>query len=163
VVNLGTDITLCDTASVTLNAGNPGSSYDWSTGGTGQSETVNGSELNVGDNTISVEVTTAAGCVGSDSIVITVTVCTSIEDPALHISYYPNPVTNMLNLDLSELPIGNYRFELISMTGQKVMDMLLVNDGSVIPVNLLDLSNGTYILNVSGNNNTFRNYLTIQR
>ena len=49
------------------------------------------------------------------------------------------------------------------MTGQKVMDMLLVNDASVIPVNLLDLSNGTYILNVSGNNNTFRNYLTIQR
>jgi len=162
VVNLGSDQAICDTTTITLDAGNPGSTYDWSTGGTAQTEDILGSDLGVGANTVTVDVTSAAGCVGTGSVVITVTVCEGIEDPSMQISYYPNPATNMLNLDLSELPTGDYRFELLNMQGQKVMDKILVNDGNVISVNLMDIAPGSYVISVSGNNNTFRNYLSIQ-
>ncbi|MGD9492276.1 MAG: choice-of-anchor J domain-containing protein [Bacteroidales bacterium] len=63
---------------------------------------------------------------------VTVTVLSSIENAEYSVSYYPNPATNMLNLDLSELPTGDYRLELLNMQGQKVMDKILVNDGNVI-------------------------------
>lgn len=162
VVNLGADQTICDTTTITLDAGNAGSTYTWSTGGTTQTEDILGSDLGVGANTVTVDVTSAAGCTGTGSVVITVTVCSGIEDPSMQISYYPNPATNMLNLDLSELPTGDYRFELLNMQGQKVMDKILVNDGNVISVNLMDIAPGSYVISVSGNNNTFRNYLSIQ-
>ncbi|HCB63205.1 MAG TPA: hypothetical protein DHV29_01740 [Bacteroidales bacterium] len=162
VVDLGTDQTFCDTTTITLNAGNPGSTYVWSTGGNSQTEIILGSDLGAGTHTVTVDVTSAAGCTGSDAVGITVTVCDGIDDPSMHISFYPNPATGMLNLDLSELPTGDYRFELLNMQGQKVMDKILVNDGTVISVNLMDVAAGSYVISVTGNDNSFRNYLNIQ-
>jgi len=64
VVNLGLDTTLCGT-SFTLNAGNPGSSYLWSTGAGTQSININSS------GTYSVVVQTPLGCIGTDNITVT--------------------------------------------------------------------------------------------
>ncbi|MPM17638.1 hypothetical protein SDC9_64035 [bioreactor metagenome] len=161
-VYLGADQDICDTTTITLDAGNPGSTFNWSTGGSAQTESILGADLGAGANVVSVTVTSAAGCIGYDEVTITVTVCDGIEDPTMHISYYPNPATDMLNLDLSELPAGDYRFEMFNMQGQKVMDRILVNEGNVILVNLLDVAPGSYVISVNGNNNSFRNYLTIQ-
>jgi hypothetical protein len=63
-VNLGNDTTLCNGASIILDAGNPGSAYNWSTGGTGQQEQVSIAA------TVSVAVTDSFGCIGSDTVVI---------------------------------------------------------------------------------------------
>ena len=65
-VNLGADLTSCD--DVVLNAGNPGSSYLWSTGATSQSITV--TPPATGSITVSVVVTNSALCDASDEIVI---------------------------------------------------------------------------------------------
>lgn len=61
---LGADVATCDN-SVTLDAGNAGSTYVWSTGSTAQTiiATASGS--------YSVSVTNAAGCVTSDTILVT--------------------------------------------------------------------------------------------
>jgi PKD repeat protein len=64
-VALGPDILLCDGASQTLNAGSPGSTYNWSTGGTNQMETVSAA------GTVSVMVTDSNGCIGMDTVVVT--------------------------------------------------------------------------------------------
>ncbi len=64
-VNLGTDITTCDGALVTLDAGNVGSTYLWSTGATTQTI-----QVSTG-GTYTVKVTNAAGCDMTDAIVIT--------------------------------------------------------------------------------------------
>jgi PKD repeat protein len=61
-VNLGPDQLLCNGASVTLNAGNPGMTYLWSNGQTSQSITVS----TPGDYLAFV--TNAQGCTGVDSI-----------------------------------------------------------------------------------------------
>jgi len=163
IVYLGSDQDICDTTTITLDAGNPGSTYTWSTGGTSQTEDVLGSDLGAGANVVSVTVTTAAGCIGFDDVTINVTICDGIEDPSVQISYYPNPATDQLNLDLSQLPSGDYRFELLDMQGQKVIDRIIINDGSVMTLSLTDVAPGSYIISVTGNNNSFRNYLSIQK
>ncbi len=66
-VNLGNDTTFCSGNSITLNAGNPGATYSWNPGGAStQTLAVTAS------GTYSVAVTNAAGCVGRDTIVVTV-------------------------------------------------------------------------------------------
>jgi PKD repeat protein len=65
VVNLGADITTCTSDSVTLNAGNAGSTYVWSTGATTQSIRVSAA------GTYTVTVTNGSGCTGQDVLVIT--------------------------------------------------------------------------------------------
>lgn len=161
IVDLGADFSICDTSSTVLDAGNPGAIFDWSTGGTSQTETFSGS-VGAGTYDVSVEVTNAAGCATSDTITITVTTCTGIEDPTLSISMYPNPATEQLNLDLSELPAGDYSFELISLTGQQIMKQVIINDGTVITLSLRNVAPGSYIVRISGNDNSFQNRISIQ-
>lgn len=64
IVTLGNDTTLCVGQSITLDAGNAGAIYSWSTGATTQ--TINLSS----PQTVTVTVTNTTGCVGSDDIVL---------------------------------------------------------------------------------------------
>ena len=66
VVNLGPDTSIC-LATVILDAGNPGSTYAWSTSATSQSVTV-------GSGTYSVTATDPSGCADSDTITVTTNV-----------------------------------------------------------------------------------------
>jgi gliding motility-associated-like protein len=61
-VSLGPDQSICDAGPVTLNAGNPGSSYAWSTGASTQSIAVSSS------GNYGVTVTSANGCAASGSV-----------------------------------------------------------------------------------------------
>jgi hypothetical protein len=65
VVNLGADRSSCTSDTITLDAGNAGSTYLWSTGATTRTIRVNLA------GTYSVTVTNANGCVSSDAMVIT--------------------------------------------------------------------------------------------
>lgn len=66
VVDLGSDTTICTASSLTLDAGNAGSSYSWSTQEISQSITVTTT------GAYTVQVTDQNGCVGSDNISVTV-------------------------------------------------------------------------------------------
>jgi PKD repeat protein len=68
VVNLGNDTTICVGSGLTIDAGNAGSTYLWSTGATTQSITVSPSST----TTYSVTVTSGGGCTGTDSKTVTV-------------------------------------------------------------------------------------------
>jgi hypothetical protein len=65
VVNLGNDLDICLSDTVSLDAGNSGASYLWSTGATTQTINVNTA------GTYSVIVTNANACVSSDEIIVT--------------------------------------------------------------------------------------------
>lgn len=64
VVNLGNDTTLCPGNSLTLDAGNPGATFSWSSGAITQTLAAS-----VAD-TYAVAVTDLAGCVSTDTIII---------------------------------------------------------------------------------------------
>lgn len=66
IVDLGDDLFFCDGESIEVDAGNPGSSFGWSNGDTNQSTEASSS------GTLSVLVTTPDGCVGTDTIQVTV-------------------------------------------------------------------------------------------
>ncbi|MCB9230265.1 MAG: right-handed parallel beta-helix repeat-containing protein [Bacteroidia bacterium] len=66
IVNLGPNQVVCNGQSVTMNAGNPGHTYLWSTGATTQSISVNTPGIYI------VEVTNpTSGCKGYDTLVVT--------------------------------------------------------------------------------------------
>lgn len=66
VVNLGPNASICNGGSVILDAGNPGCTFQWSTGSSNQSITVNAA------GTYSVTVTNSTGCIAFDEILISV-------------------------------------------------------------------------------------------
>ncbi|MGL4598003.1 MAG: gliding motility-associated C-terminal domain-containing protein, partial [Bacteroidia bacterium] len=75
IVDVGPDSVLCPNSSYTLNAGNPGASYLWSTGDVTQSILVN----TAGTYTV---VVTMNGCPGSDTVIIQTTSPVGLEDEA---------------------------------------------------------------------------------
>lgn len=64
-VNVGPDLLLCNGASATLDAGNPGSTYAWSNNQATQTISVNTAA------TYSVVVTDSNGCTGNDDVIVT--------------------------------------------------------------------------------------------
>lgn len=74
IVNLGNDTTICVGSGLTLDAGNAGSTYLWSTGATTQSIIVGPMSA----TTYSVTVTNAGGCSASDSKTVNIGLAPSV-------------------------------------------------------------------------------------
>ncbi len=124
IVNLGADKTVCAGTSVTIDAGNPGSTYLWSTGETTQTISV----LTAG--TYTVKVTSAAGCEDFDTLVVNTTAV---------------PVVN-LGQDLSVCPgtpitldAGNPGLTYLWSTGATTQTLNVVQAGTYI----VTVTNGT--------------------
>ena len=70
IVDLGLDVTIGDTI-IILDAGIGNTYYQWSTGSISMTLPIDGSQLQEGDYTYWVEVTSANGCSSTDTIVVT--------------------------------------------------------------------------------------------
>ena len=68
------------------------------------------------------------------------------------ISVYPNPATTSTELDLTQLPAGNYQVSILDATGRVVLGTSL-SAGSVRTLNLNTIASGTYVVLVRGQNN----------
>lgn len=67
------------------------------------------------------------------------------------INIYPNPTSNLLNIDVSDLDLGNeVNINVYDMSGKLLMKELR-NSTSVIKINTSKLQNGNYFMNISGN------------
>ncbi|MGE0077587.1 MAG: S8 family serine peptidase [Bacteroidales bacterium] len=106
-VDLGSDNTA--TESITLDAGNLGCSYLWSTNETTQTITVSHG------GTYSVTVTNEWGCKASDSVVITFTDVNPEE--VLPITVYPNPASNLFFVESDQEVL----VDVYSLSGVKVI------------------------------------------
>lgn len=141
VVSLGTDTALCAWQSITLDAGNPGASYLWSTGATSRTILVDSTGIGIGARDFWVDVS-ANDCTVADTIRITFETCTGEnEKSAGHpVVVYPNP--------------SNGRFTLSSETWTGADWMLLTPDGRVIDSGILQnkntLVNLTYLKTAQG-------------
>lgn len=98
-VSLGNDTVVCSTCSVTLDAGNAGSTYLWYVNGTFSGNTA---QTHVASSTAEyvVQVTNADGCTDSDTIFVQVTVGIGEWDNGPSILLYPNPANDVLNIEL---------------------------------------------------------------
>lgn len=121
LVNLGSDTTICTTSSITLNAGPGFITYIWTGGATGQTFTLNGSS-GAGTYMVSVTVTDSSGCANSDTIFVTVFVCTGIEDVSFAdrtFIIYPNPASGILTVHTEKEFSGIVQFSIVNIMGEE--------------------------------------------
>lgn len=112
-VNIGSDTAICRGCSVVLNAGNQYFSYLWNDSSARNTLTVTDAGI------YSVTVTDSAGCISSDSIII------SISTTGLHaaagntdISVFPNPFRERLTITSNPALHGNAFAEMTSIEGR---------------------------------------------
>lgn len=65
---------------------------------------------------------------------------------------FPNPVKDILTLDIKNEDIPNFQFEILDITGSKVLEGTLVNS---LNINVSNLSKGTYILKFNSKSQKF--------
>jgi hypothetical protein len=114
-VNLGADTILSPTQSITLNAGNIGNNYLWSTGDTTQSITVS---AGTGPAGIWVQVTSSSGCIASDTINIDIVTSITKSISEIEFKIWPNPIANTFEVFTNK---EFERVEIFDMLGQTVM------------------------------------------
>lgn len=79
LVSLGNDTVICMNDLLMLEVDTNFSSYLWSNGDTGSSLVFNTANYSLGTQAVSVTVSNAEGCTGSDEIIIDITLCNGIE------------------------------------------------------------------------------------
>lgn len=114
MMNLGPDTFVTSGQSITLDAGNPGASYIWSTGDTTRT-------ISVGPGVYIVTITNSYGCSTKDDMVVLL--MTDREEfkgeSQLHI--YPQPATEFVWLQWKEeIPKGKFRLEIYDLFGRKI-------------------------------------------
>ena len=150
VIDLGGDATICDWDAIDLFAGAGFTSYDWSTGATSASVTMDGNTLGAGVFNIGVEVVDNFGCIGMDSMVLTVEICFGLEELLeKHVNIYPNPSSSLINMEIDPSLVGA-SVRLFSIDGKEVMESRL--DAVTNTFDLSSLPSGTYTMEVAGVN-----------
>lgn len=139
-VNLGPDKTINEGSSAILNAGFPGASYLWSTAATTQTIAVNTA------GTYSVTVTNAAGCVGSDTIIVTINPLglNDVDASKSSITIHPNPAKETVYINISDQKLLHTQAILTDAYGRIVRSIRIENKSQ--PLSLSGLATGIYIL-----------------
>jgi len=161
LAELGNDTTVCTWASVSLDAGNPGCRYLWSTGDTSRTISVDTSSAGAGTQLISVTVTSWPGCASSDSVHISFQPCPGIEEsPGEVFSLYPNPNDGHFVLLCS---FRGFSIEIYDSRGIPV-STLVMDDGSLKRnLDLSGLPGGLYLALVKSGNQVFNRRFVIRR
>lgn len=142
--NLGVDASIPNSGNKVLNPGTF-TAYNWSTGASTPTLTVDKTNLTVGANSISVQVTGANGCKARDTIVVTLELANGLLNPsAIGIKIYPVPTSDFLNIEIPQSATTGH-YQLSSMDGR------ILQSGSLQPnfqINVSNLSTGTYFLSM---------------
>lgn len=147
VVDLGSDTSIISGTSITLDAGNVGSIFDWNTGD--DTQTIEVTE----EGTYSVVVTNSFDCSSSDTIVVDV--IAGVNEIALgEVKFYPNPTRDMATLQFDLQQSGEVLLEVYALNGQLVHSQKTsagTGEG-LMNIDAGSLGKGIYIVNVMLNN-----------
>lgn len=167
VVELGADTIICHNTSITLDAGNPGASYNWSTGETTKSITVDGAEYEFGNYEFSVQVTSESGCENSGDIIVEIKDCTTIDENSqlIDMNVFPNPNSGVFSIHLNAKTSQSISLRIVDLTGKPVYETSgidILNSHSV-EVDLSSAANGVYNIFVIGENGISDKKVVIQK
>lgn len=141
VVDLGADTTLCEGLTLTLVAGNPGSTYLWSTGAA--TPTIEVSETDLYE----VTVTNTFGCSVASDVAVSSIVCVGTEEANLlsQVNVFPNPTSGKLFIRSSEALLSPMRISVFNTAGQLVLTQQSVSDQQS-ELDLSAMPKGLYLL-----------------
>ena len=146
-VNLGIDTTVYASSSILLDAGNPGCTYQWSTGATTQTIVVDSNGVGLGPHAWSVTVSDGQGCSGNDEKIITFSTTAGIEETNIinPVTIYPNPSKGKIHL-IAQGPVKKYR--LLSVIGVLVVSKETDRHNITEEIDFTGLPKGFYFLEI---------------
>lgn len=154
-VFLGSDTSICLNQQLELTTNTIGQHY-WNTGQLTQTIIVG--PFNQPDSLIYMVEVEANGCFGMDTINVTIDNCLGIEqqDDDLF-SIYPNPAQTEVTIDSKKLK--NYTITIVDINGRVVY----ANEANnlINKIDLSDLDNGTYVVQLSTINQNIKHFLQI--
>ncbi len=150
-VSLGNDTIICMNHSLVIDAGNPGSGFEWSTGATTQSIVADTTGLNgQTEMSFSVVVTNEFGCSSEDAKLISFQDCSGIDELSLVGNWmaYPNPSNGLMQLTIESQKNQSVMLEIVNLQGQMVYQETLQLEKStfVHTLDLTQLAPQTYML-----------------
>jgi hypothetical protein len=148
--NLGPDASVANNGSKLLNPGTF-NSYNWSTGASTPTLTVDKNNLALGANTVWVKVKDAKSCENRDTVIITLEPPSAVLSPEVAgIRVYPVPASEVLNIDLPENSSGYYR---LSSTEGRLIQTGQLAKNTHIDTRLLPT--GIYLLTMEVNGQVY--------
>ncbi len=166
VVDLGGDTTLCGGVIYTLDAGNEGATYLWSTGETTRTIQIDTTGFGYGTQNVSVEVTSQYGCSASAEVNVEFINCTGIDEYNNEtISLFPNPASGKIWIRLPSFESDAVSVKVLNAVGATVFskENVAVNRHQSVMINLSELSNGMYYVVVETENNRLSKKLIIKK
>lgn len=146
-VDLGADTLICHNIVYTLDAGNDGSTFLWSTGADGQSIEVDQSMADANNQVaISVEVTNGStGCIGTDNVIVEFKDCTGIDElNSANISIVPNPSNGLFKLNFNGK--ANSDIYIYNSVGGLIMQIKQSEITEQMDIDLSQMADGVYVL-----------------
>ena len=112
-VNLGADTMICNGCSITLDAGPGFASYNWSTGATTQTITVDSTATYI------VQITNANGCINADTIVVDIlSGINQYPISNINLDIHPNPNTGEFTVTFKIIEKQNINLKVFNIKGQ---------------------------------------------
>ncbi|MDB4727997.1 T9SS type A sorting domain-containing protein, partial [Saprospiraceae bacterium] len=148
-VDIGNDTLVCEVAGpFVLNAGSD-LMYFWNTGEVTQSIEV----TQTGNYEVTVE--NEFGCEAEDEILVIVENCVGTTEAILDgdLNIYPNPTSGFLNIEMNDFEEGEYKMEVLDLTGRIIENESITVFGDYnTSLDLQSLSGGTYLLKIKSEN-----------
>ncbi len=160
VVNLGADTSVGPGFVMNLNSGYPSATNLWSTG-----ESTEAIEVTVvSDTTVWVQVTSAEGCIGSDTIVIGALLSANSVVLEGMIQLYPNPTDDRLTVNIEGVQADEVTIQVLNFNGQLMEEQRINNIASrhQSELSLGKYSTGVYFINVIVDGNRYTQRVTVK-
>ena len=151
-INLGNDTLICGGETLTLNAGNQGAQYIWSTGTNEQTYIADTLGFGLGVQNISVEVTSEVGCKNDAGISVEFIDCASINEiTGVEFSIYPVPTEGLVNIKFSGNTNHPLEVRVYDLSGKEVFIIsdIAVSGVTIKRADLSGLAKGAYTIIVS--------------
>jgi hypothetical protein len=158
IFSLGDDIIL-EVGDTTILKPTPGgfTSYLWSNNSRGGSLMIIGKQSNIGNKEYWLRVTDGNQCQTIDTVVVTTYPSSSIrfiDDEITSVYLYPNPVNDILNLEIVNTGNEDITIELYTLDGKLISVKHYPNNpsGIIDQINMSSLPYGSYLIKASKNN-----------
>jgi hypothetical protein len=149
VIDLGADVLICENETATLDAGAGFTGYLWNNNETTQTLFVDGSLLTAGNYSYSVIVSDGNGCEAADTVMVTVDLCTGVNESVQSVTFsiYPNPSQGQFTISSNNVLSENVSLELTDIEGRVVYKENVTNFSSR-SIQLDNPSPGMYFLRI---------------
>ncbi len=163
VVELGKDTALCPWQNITLDAGNPGATFLWSTGDTSQTILVDSTGIGIGSKIYWVDVSLNQICATRDSVRVTFQICSNVPKSTILpvVQIYPNPATEYFTVKTTGLSGSTWM--LFSPLGIMVLNGTIGDDEGINIISTNNLKPETYFLKIQNNISVFSGKILIHR